>query len=60
MIFRSEKKNGVYKKIGTAKKNKTSYLDKKVKKKKTYYYKVAAKDKTGYTAMTAAKKVKIK
>lgn len=60
VIFRSEKKNGVYKKVGTVKKNKTAYLDKKVKKKKTYYYKVAAKDSSGYTAMTAAKKVKIK
>ena len=39
-IYRSTKKNGSYKKIGTTKS--TSFKDKSVKKGKTYYYKVVA------------------
>lgn len=60
IVYRSDKKNGTYKKVATVKKNKTSYTDKKVKKKKMYYYKVAAKVGQSYTAMTSVKKIKIK
>ena len=38
IIFRSDSKNGTYKKIG--KTTKTKYTDKKVKSGKTYYYAV--------------------
>lgn len=60
IVYRSDKKNGTYKKVATVKKNKTSYTDKKVKKKKMYFYKVAAKVGQSYTAMTSVKKIKIK
>ena len=39
-IYRSTKKNGTYKKIGTTKKN--AYTDKKSQKGKTYFYKITA------------------
>lgn len=60
LIYRSEKKNGTYKKIATVKK-KNTYTDKKVKKKKTYYYKVVTVSAKKYSPMKAAKgAVKVK
>lgn len=42
-IYRSEKKNGVYKKIKTITKNETLYYnDRKAEKGRTYYYKIRA------------------
>lgn len=59
-IYRADSKNGVYKKIGTAKKGKLMFVDKTAKKGKTYYYKVRAywkSDKTYYgTYSSVAKK----
>lgn len=62
VIYRADKKNGEFKKIGTSKK--TSYTDKKVKKGKTYYYKVVAtgtnKAKANMEVTSAVKKIKVK
>lgn len=62
-IYRSTKKDGTYKKIGTVK-NVLSYKDKSVKSNKTYYYKVRAfckgVDGNSYSAYSGVKKVKTK
>lgn len=62
-IYRSTKKDGTYKKIGTVK-NLLSYKDNSVKKNKTYYYKVRALckgvDGNSYSAYSGVKKVKTK
>lgn len=62
VIYRADKKNGTFKKIGTSKK--TSYTDKKVKKGKTYYYKVVAtgtnKAKANMEVTSSVKKIKVK
>lgn len=62
VIYRAEKKNGTYKKLGTSKK--TSYTDKKAKKGKTYYYKVVATGTNGAKAnlevTSSVKKIKVK
>lgn len=42
-IYRSTSEKGTYKKIGTAKKNTTSYRDTKLNMNKKYYYKIEAK-----------------
>ncbi len=59
-IYRSESKNGEYKKVKTITKGSTvKYTDKKLKKGKTYYYKVVAYNKTkSVTAPGPASKVK--
>ena len=64
-VYRSNSKNGNYKKIATVKgASKMSYTNKKLKSKRTYYYKVAAYKKTkGITAIanqSAVKSVKTK
>lgn len=62
VIYRADKKNGEFKKIGTSKK--TSYTDKKVSKGKTYYYKVVAtgtnKAKANMEVTSSVKKIKVK
>lgn len=62
VIYRADKKNGEFKKIGTSKK--TSYTDKKAKKGKTYYYKVVAtgtnKAKANMEVTSSVKKIKVK
>lgn len=62
VIYRADKKNGEFKKIGTSKK--TSYTDKNVKKGKTYYYKVVAtgtnKAKANMEVTSSVKKIKVK
>lgn len=62
VIYRADKKNGEFKKIGTSKK--ASYTDKKVKKGKTYYYKVVAtgtnKAKANMEVTSSVKKIKVK
>ncbi len=62
VIYRADKKNGTFKKIGTSKK--TSYTDKNVKKGKTYYYKVVAtgtnKAKANMEVTSSVKKIKVK
>ncbi len=61
IVYRSNKKNGTYTKVGTAGKSKSSYTDKKAAKGKTYYYKVVVKTKKGFSLMSSAsKKVKRK
>lgn len=42
-VYKSEKKNGYYKRVAVLKANKLKYNDKKVKCGKTYYYKIRAK-----------------
>ena len=65
-VYRSDSKNGTYKKISTIKKSATvKYTDKKgLKKGKTYYYKVRAyktvKGKKYYTDFSAVKSIKVK
>ena len=58
-IYRSSKKNGVYKKVKTLKSKKSSYIDKKAKKGKNYY-KVIAKKGKAYSPSSKVKKVKLK
>ncbi|MGY3665257.1 MAG: N-acetylmuramoyl-L-alanine amidase [Roseburia sp. 1XD42-69] len=62
-IYRSNKKNGSYKKIATVK-NVLTYKDKSVSKNKTYYYKIrAVGDGTGgntYSSYSGVRKIKTK
>ncbi|MDH5639291.1 MAG: fibronectin type III domain-containing protein, partial [Nitrospinota bacterium] len=46
-VFRSETKDGEFKKLGAIKSDKSYYLDEKLPNGKTYYYKVRALDKFG-------------
>ena len=61
-VYRSTKKNGGYKLVGTTKK--ATFTDKKVSKGKTYYYKIEARGtnalKANFTSMSDAKKIKVK
>ncbi len=59
-IYRSTKKNKGFEKIGTTKKNSTSFVDKKVKKGKKYYYKVVAVGTNGLKADFASGASKVK
>ncbi|MBO5373039.1 MAG: fibronectin type III domain-containing protein [Lachnospiraceae bacterium] len=65
-IYRSQTRNGKYKKIKTIKKaNTVKFVDKKgLKKGKTYFYKVRAykkaKGKTYYSAFSTVKSIKVK
>jgi hypothetical protein len=59
-IYRSTKKNKGFEKIGTTKKNSTSYVDKTVKKGKKYYYKVVAIGTNGLKADFASGASKVK
>ncbi len=61
LIYRSEKKNGLYKKLTKKPVKKLAYTDRKVKKGKTYYYKVVVygKNKT-YSAGKCSAKVKVR
>ena len=61
LVYRADKKGGVYKKITKKPVKKLFYIDKKVKAGKTYYYKVVTvgKNKT-YSAGKVSKKVKMK
>lgn len=64
-IYRSLKKSKGFEKIGTTKKNSTSFVDKKVKKGKKYYYKVVAVGTNGLKAdfasgASAVKSIKAK
>lgn len=64
-IYRSTKKNKGFEKIGTTKKNSTSFVDKTVKKGKKYYYRVVAVGTNGLKAdfasgASAVKSIKAK
>ena len=61
VVYRSTKKNSGYKKVATTRKNATSVTNKKgLKAGKTYYYKIAAIKGKLISAMSKAKRVKIK
>lgn len=61
VIYRSKKKNSGYKLIKKINKNKTvSYQDKRIKKKGNYYYRIVTVKKGNASAMSTAKKVKVK
>ena len=60
VVYRSTKKNSGYKKAATSRKGAASLVNKKVKAGKTYYYKIATVKGKTVSAMSKAKKVKIK
>lgn len=61
VVYRSTKKNSGYKKVATTRKNATSVTNKKgLKVGKTYYYKIATIKGKLISAMSKAKRVKIK
>ena len=61
VVYRSTKKNSRYKKVATTRKNATSVTNKKgLKAGKTYYYKIATIKGKLISAMSKAKRVKIK
>ena len=61
VIYRSTKKNSGYRKVATTRKNTTSVTNKKgLKAGKTYYYKIATIKGKLISAMSKAKRVKIK
>ena len=61
VVYRSTKKNSGYKKVATTRKNATSVTNKKgMKAGKTYYYKIATIKGKLISAMSKAKRVKIK
>ena len=61
VVYRSTKKNSGYKKVATTRKNATSVTNKKgLKADKTYYYKIATIKGKLISAMSKAKRVKIK
>mgnify|MGYP002587949538 FL=1 len=61
VVYRSTKKNSGYKKVATTRKNATSVTNKKgLKAGKTYYYKIATIKGKLISAMSKAKRVKIK
>lgn len=61
IVYRSTKKNSGYKKVATTRKNATSVTNKKgLKAGKTYYYKIATIKGKLISAMSKAKRVKIK
>ena len=61
VVYRSTKKNSGYKKVATTRKNATSVTNKKgLKAGKTYYYKIATIQGQLISAMSKAKRVKIK
>ena len=61
VVYRSTKKNSGYKKVATTRKNATSVTNKKgLKAVKTYYYKIATIKGKLISAMSKAKRVKIK
>lgn len=61
VVYRSTKKNSGYKKVATTRKNATSVTNKKgLKAGKTYYYKIAMIKGKLISAMSKAKRVKIK
>lgn len=61
VVYRSTKKNSGYRKVATTRKNATSVTNKKgLKAGKTYYYKIATIKGKLISAMSKAKRVKIK
>lgn len=61
VVYRSTKKNSGYKKVATTRKNATSVTNKKgLKAGKTYYYKIATIKGKLISAMSKAKRIKIK
>ncbi len=60
VVYRSTKKNSGYKKAATSRKGAASLVNKKVKAGKTYYYKIATVKGKTVSAMSKAKRVKIK
>ena len=60
VVYRSTKKNSGYKKAATSRKGAASLVNKKLKAGKTYYYKIATVKGKTVSAMSKAKKVKIK
>ena len=60
VVYRSTKKNSGYKKVATSKKGVASLVNKKLKAGKTYYYKIATVKGKTVSAMSKAKRVKIK
>lgn len=61
VVYRSTKKNSGYKKVATTRKNATSVTNRKgLKAGKTYYYKIATIKGKLISAMSKAKRVKIK
>ena len=61
VVYRSTKKNSGYRKVATTRKNTTSVTNKKgLKAGKTYYYKIATIKGKLISAMSKAKRVKIK
>ena len=60
VVYRSTKKNSGYKKAATSRKGAASLVNKKLKAGKTYYYKIATVKGKTVSAMSKAKRVKIK
>ena len=60
VVYRSTKKNSGYKKVATSRKGASSLVNKKLKAGKTYYYKIATVKGKTVSAMSKAKRVKIK
>ena len=60
VVYRSTKKNSGYKKVATSRKGAASLVNKKLKAGKTYYYKIATVKGKTVSAMSKAKRVKIK